>query len=140
MSSNDYNWVASIYGVRWQSPPPCAWRALLAECHPQIAYIIFEAPSNLLLKKMSPHNWQARIFCTWGIITACHAAARNRHDLYAMRFLLGSVTAPPPFQLPFALLTAVTADSPLVCSRPACFPESWRSTPLGTAPTKWAAS
>ncbi|KAL5450316.1 hypothetical protein PMIN05_001037 [Paraphaeosphaeria minitans] len=72
MSSNDYNWVASIYGI---------------------AYIVFEAPSNLLLKKMSPHNWQARIFCTWGIITACHAAARTRNDLYAMRFLLGMFEA-----------------------------------------------
>lgn len=68
MTSNQYNWVGSIYGI---------------------AYIIFEAPSNLLLKKLAPHNWQARIFLTWGIITACHAAAKNRHDLYAMRFLLG---------------------------------------------------
>ncbi|KAF2795750.1 high-affinity nicotinic acid transporter [Melanomma pulvis-pyrius CBS 109.77] len=72
MSSNDYNWVASIYGI---------------------AYIIFEAPSNLLLKKMSPHNWQARIFFTWGIITACHAAAKNRHQIYALRFLLGMFEA-----------------------------------------------
>ncbi|KAF2011173.1 permease of the major facilitator superfamily [Aaosphaeria arxii CBS 175.79] len=72
MSSNDYNWVGSIYGI---------------------AYIVFEAPSNLLLKRMLPHNWQARIFLTWGIITACHAAARNRHDMYAMRFLLGMFEA-----------------------------------------------
>ncbi|PVH99109.1 high-affinity nicotinic acid transporter [Periconia macrospinosa] len=72
MTSNQYNWVASIYGI---------------------AYIIFEAPSNLLLKRMTPHNWQARIFLTWGIITACHAAAQNRHDMYAMRFLLGMFEA-----------------------------------------------
>ncbi|KAF3048107.1 hypothetical protein E8E12_010378 [Didymella heteroderae] len=72
MTSNQYNWVGSIYGI---------------------AYIIFEAPSNLLLKKLAPHNWQARIFLSWGIITACHAAARNRHDLYAMRFLLGMFEA-----------------------------------------------
>ncbi|PSN74306.1 high-affinity nicotinic acid transporter [Corynespora cassiicola Philippines] len=72
MSSNQYNWVQSIYGI---------------------AYIIFEAPSNLLLKRMMPHNWQARIFLTWGIITACHAASKNRHDMYAMRFLLGMFEA-----------------------------------------------
>ncbi|KAH7090733.1 high-affinity nicotinic acid transporter [Paraphoma chrysanthemicola] len=72
MSSNEYNWVGSIYGI---------------------AYIIFEAPSNLLLKSFAPHNWQARIFLTWGIITACHAAARKRDDLYAMRFLLGMFEA-----------------------------------------------
>ncbi|KAF4834607.1 MFS transporter prlL [Colletotrichum tropicale] len=50
-------------------------------------------PSNLLLKRMSPHLWQSRIFLTWGIITACHAAAQNRHQLYAMRFLLGMFEA-----------------------------------------------
>ncbi|KAF2113190.1 high-affinity nicotinic acid transporter [Lophiotrema nucula] len=72
ITANQYNWVGSIYGI---------------------AYIVFEAPSNLLLKRMLPHNWQARIFLTWGIITACHAAARNRHDLYAMRFLLGMFEA-----------------------------------------------
>ncbi|KAH7392484.1 high-affinity nicotinic acid transporter [Pyrenochaeta sp. MPI-SDFR-AT-0127] len=72
MSSNEYNWVGSIYGI---------------------AYIIFETPSNLLLKRFSPHNWQARIFLTWGIITACHAAAQKKHDLWAMRFLLGMFEA-----------------------------------------------
>ncbi|KAK2774499.1 high-affinity nicotinic acid transporter [Colletotrichum kahawae] len=72
MTSDQYNWVGSIYGI---------------------AYIVFEAPSNLLLKRMSPHLWQSRIFLTWGIITACHAAAQNRHKLYAMRFLLGMFEA-----------------------------------------------
>jgi hypothetical protein len=72
MTSNQYNWVGSIYGI---------------------AYIIFEAPSNLLLKKLAPHNWQARIFLTWGIITACHAAAQKKEDLFAMRFLLGMFEA-----------------------------------------------
>ncbi|TDZ33810.1 MFS transporter prlL [Colletotrichum spinosum] len=72
MTSDQYNWVGSIYGI---------------------AYIIFEAPSNLLLKRMSPHLWQSRIFFTWGIITACHAAAQTRHQLYAMRFLLGMFEA-----------------------------------------------
>ena len=72
MTSNQYNWVGSIYGI---------------------AYIIFEAPSNLLLKRLEPHNWQARIFLTWGIITACHAAAQNKNDLFAMRFLLGMFEA-----------------------------------------------
>ncbi|KAF1851996.1 high-affinity nicotinic acid transporter [Cucurbitaria berberidis CBS 394.84] len=72
MTSNEYNWVGSIYGI---------------------AYIIFEAPSNLLLKRFSPHNWQARIFLSWGIITACHAAAKKKQDLLAMRFLLGMFEA-----------------------------------------------
>ncbi|KAH8892475.1 high-affinity nicotinic acid transporter [Thozetella sp. PMI_491] len=72
MTADQYNWVASIYGI---------------------AYIIFEAPSNLLLKRMSPHLWQSRIFFTWGIITACTAAVQNRHQMYACRFLLGMFEA-----------------------------------------------
>ncbi|ETS80876.1 hypothetical protein PFICI_08405 [Pestalotiopsis fici W106-1] len=72
MTSDEYNWVGSIYGI---------------------AYIIFEAPSNLLLKRMSPHLWQSRIFLTWGVITACHAAVQTRDQLYAVRFLLGMFEA-----------------------------------------------
>ncbi|KAK1594598.1 high-affinity nicotinic acid transporter [Colletotrichum navitas] len=77
MTSDQYNWVWSIYGLTW-----CP-----------IAYIIFEALSNLLLKRMSPHLWQSRIFLNWGVITACQAAAQTRHQLYAMRFLLGMLVA-----------------------------------------------
>ncbi|OAA65325.1 high-affinity nicotinic acid transporter [Niveomyces insectorum RCEF 264] len=72
MTSNLYNWVGSIYGI---------------------AYIVFEAPSNLLLKKMTPHVWQSRIFLTWGIIQGCHAAVKNYHQLFALRFLLGMFEA-----------------------------------------------
>ncbi|EEU38419.1 uncharacterized protein NECHADRAFT_55457, partial [Fusarium vanettenii 77-13-4] len=49
MTSDQYNWVGSIYG--------------------------------------------SRIFLMWGFITACQAAAQNRHQLYAMRFLLGMFEA-----------------------------------------------
>ncbi|KAJ5492113.1 Major facilitator superfamily domain general substrate transporter [Penicillium expansum] len=67
MSADQYNWVSSIY---------------------MIAYIIFETPSNLLLKKMTPRLWQTRIFFTWGIVLACQAAVQNRQGLLALRFLL----------------------------------------------------
>ncbi|CAI7585348.1 unnamed protein product [Penicillium glandicola] len=67
MSANQYNWVSSIY---------------------TIAYIIFETPSNLLLKKMTPRLWQTRIFFTWGIVLACQGAVQNRQGLLALRFLL----------------------------------------------------
>lgn len=72
MTSNLFNWVGSIYGI---------------------AYIIFEAPSNLLLKRMTPHVWQGRIFFTWGIVQGCHAAVQNYHQLFALRFLLGMFEA-----------------------------------------------
>jgi len=59
----------------------------------QIAYIIFEVPSNMLLKKMTPRLWQSRIIVSWGIVLACHAAIPNRDTYYALRFLLGMMEA-----------------------------------------------
>ncbi|KAL0767881.1 hypothetical protein CaCOL14_008856 [Colletotrichum acutatum] len=94
MTSDQYNWVGSIYGI---------------------AYIIFEAPSNLLLKRMSPHLWQSRIFLTWGIITACQAAAQNRHELYAMRFLLGMFEAGKPVTWFFAMSNLAGIIGSLLC-------------------------
>ncbi|KAJ9367563.1 hypothetical protein DTO282F9_3381 [Paecilomyces variotii] len=72
MTADQYNWIQSIYFI---------------------SYIIFEAPSNLVMKKVGPRVWQTRIFCSWGIILACHAAAQNRAALYALRFLLGMLEA-----------------------------------------------
>ncbi|QRD83885.1 major facilitator superfamily domain-containing protein [Aspergillus flavus] len=62
--------------------------------HPlTISYIVFEVPSNLLLKRLTPRLWQSRIMLTWGIVLACHAAAKNKETLWAMRFLLGMCEA-----------------------------------------------
>ncbi|KUL82231.1 hypothetical protein ZTR_09282 [Talaromyces verruculosus] len=72
MTANQYNWVQSIY---------------------YISYIIFETPGNLILKRMGPHLWQSRIFFTWGVIVACHAAIQNRAAYYTVRFLLGMMEA-----------------------------------------------
>ncbi|KAF3009983.1 hypothetical protein E8E13_011331 [Curvularia kusanoi] len=72
MTSNEYNLVATIY---------------------YIPYIIAEAPSNLFIKRMLPSKWQSRIMITWGISTACHAAATNKGGLYAARFFLGLMEA-----------------------------------------------
>lgn len=55
----------------------------------QIAYIIFELPSNLLLKWMTPHHMQARIFFTWGIATACGAATQTSTQLIVCRWFVG---------------------------------------------------
>ncbi|KAL1885674.1 hypothetical protein Plec18167_001169 [Paecilomyces lecythidis] len=72
MTADQYNWIQSIYFI---------------------SYIIFEAPSNLVMKKVGPRVWQTRIFCSWGIVLACHAAVQNRAALYAVRFLLGLLEA-----------------------------------------------
>ncbi|KNG87187.1 hypothetical protein ANOM_003763 [Aspergillus nomiae NRRL 13137] len=72
MTSDEYNWVQSIYFI---------------------SYIVFEVPSNLLLKRLTPRLWQSRIMLTWGIVLACHAAAKNKQTLWALRFLLGMCEA-----------------------------------------------
>ncbi|KAF2009893.1 MFS transporter [Aaosphaeria arxii CBS 175.79] len=72
MTPNQYNWVQSIYFI---------------------AYIIFEVPSNLLLKRMTPRIWQSRIMLSWGIVLACHAAVQNAGGYYAARFFLGAMEA-----------------------------------------------
>ncbi|KAH8805889.1 pantothenate transporter [Xylogone sp. PMI_703] len=68
MTANQYNLVITMY---------------------YIPYILAEAPSNLLLKRVRPSVWQARIMTSWGIVLCCHAAVTNRHGLYAVRFFLG---------------------------------------------------
>jgi hypothetical protein len=50
-------------------------------------------PSNLLLKKMTPRNWQFRIVFSWGVVLACHAAVKNKEGYYAARFFLGMMEA-----------------------------------------------
>jgi MFS family permease len=50
-------------------------------------------PSTLVQKKVTPRKWQARIFFTWGIVLACHAALQNKAGFYALRFLLGAMEA-----------------------------------------------
>lgn len=55
-------------------------------------YIVFEAPSNLLLKRMKPSTWQSRIMLTWGIALCCHAAATSKSGIFAARFFLGVVS------------------------------------------------
>ncbi|KAF4534897.1 MFS transporter [Lasiodiplodia theobromae] len=72
MSANQYNWVQSIYFI---------------------SYIIFEVPSNLVMKKALPRNWQTRIILSWGIVLACHAAVKNKEGLYAARWFLGMMEA-----------------------------------------------
>ncbi|ORY55852.1 pantothenate transporter [Pseudomassariella vexata] len=58
-----------------------------------LPYIVFEAPSNLLLKRVSPSRWQSRIMVTWGIVLACHCAVTNKSGLYTARFFLGLAEA-----------------------------------------------
>lgn len=59
----------------------------------QIPYIIAEAPSNLLVKRVLPSRWQSRIMVTWGTALCCHAAVKNKEGLWTVRFFLGLMEA-----------------------------------------------
>ncbi|EPE08706.1 pantothenate transporter [Ophiostoma piceae UAMH 11346] len=72
MTSDEYNWVQSVY---------------------YIAYIVFELPSNLLLKRMGPRHFHTRIMFIWGAVLACHAAVTSKSGLLAARFFLGLAEA-----------------------------------------------
>ena len=50
---------------------------------------LFDLPSNLLLGKVGPRLWIARIMISWGIIAACMSLVKGEHSFYIMRFLLG---------------------------------------------------
>ncbi|KAJ3094462.1 hypothetical protein HDU96_001664 [Phlyctochytrium bullatum] len=66
--SSQYNWALSIFFF---------------------GYIIFEVPSNNMLKYFTPSVWIARIMITWGICATCLAFTFNFGSLMACRAMLG---------------------------------------------------
>jgi hypothetical protein len=53
------------------------------------SYIIFEVPSNIIIKRVAPSTWLAGIMFFWGVITIGQGLVTTKEGLYAMRFLLG---------------------------------------------------
>lgn len=56
-----------------------------------IPYILFEVPSNILIKKIAPSTWLAFIMLCWGTLESMRISAfearliyksRNHHDMY----------------------------------------------------------
>ncbi|KAI0100144.1 vitamin H transporter 1/biotin symporter vht1 [Nemania sp. FL0031] len=58
-----------------------------------VAYVIFDCPSNLLMSKLSPRGWMARIVIAVGVIGVSFTAVRDAWSLKFLRFLLGVVIA-----------------------------------------------
>jgi MFS family permease len=58
-----------------------------------IGYLLFEVPSNLLMKRLGARVWIARIMITWGLISAATMLARDLWTFYALRILLGVAEA-----------------------------------------------
>lgn len=58
-----------------------------------VSYVIFDCPSNLVMSRLSPRVWMARIVLAVGIIGMCFAAVKAAWSLKFLRFLLGVVIA-----------------------------------------------
>ncbi|KAI0017687.1 vitamin H transporter 1/biotin symporter vht1 [Xylariomycetidae sp. FL0641] len=58
-----------------------------------VSYVLFDCPSNLVMSRLSPRVWMARIVFAVGAIGACFAAVRAAWSLKLLRFLLGVVIA-----------------------------------------------
>lgn len=58
-----------------------------------VSYVVFDFPSNLIMSKLSPRIWMARIVFATGLIGACFAAVHDAWSLKLLRFLLGLVIA-----------------------------------------------
>jgi MFS transporter, ACS family, tartrate transporter len=58
-----------------------------------IGYALFEIPSNLVMVKVGPRLWIARIMITWGLISAGMMFVKGETSFYSMRFLLGIAEA-----------------------------------------------
>ncbi|KAK6543427.1 hypothetical protein TWF694_000174 [Orbilia ellipsospora] len=54
-----------------------------------VPYILFEIPSNMILKKFKPHIWLSACMFLFGTMTVCMGFTKNYGDILAVRFFLG---------------------------------------------------
>jgi MFS family permease len=54
-----------------------------------VPYILFEVPSNLVIKRVAPSTWLSSIMILWGIATMGQGLVNTFGGLVAMRFLVG---------------------------------------------------
>jgi D-galactonate transporter len=58
-----------------------------------VGYFLFEIPSNMILHKVGPKRWIARIMITWGIASALMMFVSSETSFYILRFLIGALEA-----------------------------------------------
>lgn len=58
-----------------------------------VGYVLFEVPSNLLMRRLGARIWIARIMMSWGLISAATMFARDLWTFYGLRILLGIAEA-----------------------------------------------
>jgi ACS family tartrate transporter-like MFS transporter len=58
-----------------------------------VGYLLFEVPSNLLLRRFGARAWIARIMVTWGLVSMLTAFVTGPGSYYGARILLGVAEA-----------------------------------------------
>jgi ACS family tartrate transporter-like MFS transporter len=58
-----------------------------------LGYVLFEVPSNLILMRVGPRIWIARIMVSWGVVTCLQALSVGPASFATFRFLLGVAEA-----------------------------------------------
>lgn len=58
-----------------------------------VGYLLFEVPSNLLMRRVGARIWIARIMITWGLISSATMFAKDQYTFYGLRILLGIAEA-----------------------------------------------
>ncbi|OIO05828.1 MAG: hypothetical protein AUJ49_00765 [Desulfovibrionaceae bacterium CG1_02_65_16] len=56
-------------------------------------YVLFEVPSNLIMRRVGARLWIARIMLTWGLAACSLSLVRTPWSFHALRFLLGVAEA-----------------------------------------------
>ncbi|KAI8147250.1 major facilitator superfamily domain-containing protein, partial [Fennellomyces sp. T-0311] len=72
MSHFEYQWSLSIFFV---------------------GYILFQVPSNLIMRRWRPSLWLSFLMVSWGTVATCMAACKNAVGLMICRLLLGCFEA-----------------------------------------------
>jgi MFS transporter, ACS family, tartrate transporter len=58
-----------------------------------VGYLLFEVPSNMLLRRFGARRWIARIMITWGLVSTLTAWVVGPRSYFAARILLGVAEA-----------------------------------------------
>jgi len=56
-------------------------------------YLVFEVPSNLILRRTGARVWISRIVITWGLVSGATMLVRGIASFYTVRILLGVAEA-----------------------------------------------
>ncbi|EIN13832.1 MFS general substrate transporter [Punctularia strigosozonata HHB-11173 SS5] len=72
LSADEYNWALSIFFI---------------------GYVVFETPSNIILKRLRPRIYIPNLVIIWGVVCCLVSTVKSASGLLAVRFFLGLAEA-----------------------------------------------